>query len=1399
MNNKFDELAKGLAYSVTRRQGFNRFGGGLAGMAPVGFAGRSLALFLIAGLLGASGRIQAQGPPSFAFNIPPYSPVPGPYFFPASVAVGSNGVLYVTDQSERVVRFSSQGAYLGQWGSPGSGAGQFDGPAGIAVDGSNNIYVVDTYNNRVQKFTATGAYLGRWGSYGSAAGQFNSPLGIAIDSSNNVYVAENGNNRIQKFTSGGTYLTQWGPAGFVPLFSVAGVSVDHSNNVYVTADRTIQKFASDGTYITEWGGNGPGPGQFRDNISGIAIDGSDNIYATDGNDDRVQKFRSDGTFLTQWATISSAWAVAADSTGNFVYVSDGASVEVFAYTPVGPPIVSANPASQIVPSGVNVTLSAGIFGGPPLTYQWFFNGTNLPGATQLQLLLTNVSPSQSGRYALLVTNNLGWVGTSNALLVVKPSFVFTQPAWVTSPTTAKLNGMVMPGGNGATVWFEWGYDTNYGNTTAPTLVAGNANVVAVNASLSGLSTDQVYHNRLACSNYYGVVYGADQQFTLGMRVVAWGAGTTNNVQAGIPYAGQATVPPGLSNVVAIAAGAYHSLALRNDGTVVGWGDSSAAVVPPGLTNVVAIAGGWESSLILKSDGSIVAWGGDLSVSGLSNIVAVAGGLLLGYALKADGTVVGLGEAAGFGNSFWGNNIVAIAPYNGESFYAILNTGNAAGAHNSAIAGLSNMVAAAYGFFLRNDGIVVLEPGTSGVLPSLRSVVEIASGGYFALALRSDGTIASLGGDNKYGELNVPASLSNAVAIAAGYFHSLALTPRAAPDAFTLAATGISDGIAGLNGTVNPSGFDTTAWFQWGTTTNYGSSTPVSDLGSGFANLSLSNLVSGLTLNAVYHYRVVASNALGTSYGADLSFTMSAPVVTMQPQSHILFPGGTATFSVTAGGIGPFAYQWMLDGTNIIAGATNSTYALPNAQLTDQGAYSCMITDPLGSVTSAPAQLSIVPVPDKSYVVMVLEDNPIAYWRLGETNGAIAYDFWGGHDGQYTNVILGVPGSNPSDPDTAVQVGPSSNSFVANIQGIDFSASWIPSFSVECWVDGSPSPLPYPLNYTYQPGIVTKGTGTDEQFDLDVFGSGYRWFVRDAIGGGSGAAQASVGPNNTWQHLVGVYDGPGKQERLYVNGALVGSAPVTGNGVLSTPHAVTIGSRQSKPFGGPYDFNFNGRIDEVAIYDHVLSTSRIVLHYAANTAQAVARLTADVSAAVPRDQPLVATLNAALASIQRGDAVAVINQLLAFQNKVRAQVAPLDSALADTFINDAQTIIVALADVNAPAELPHGLIAGLTHGLNERARLQFTGQAGRVFLIEASSNLMDWELIGAASERDNGSFELEDPTAPNFVARFYRVVTASTLVQQGFVTGFSGVDQEGAAGKPAQEMKTRTRSMGTGEE
>jgi hypothetical protein len=136
-----------------------------------------------------------------------------------------------------------------------------------------------------------------------------------------------------------------------------------------------------------------------------------------------------------------------------------------------------------------------------------------------------------------------------------------------------------------------------------------------------------------------------------------------------------------------------------------------------------------------------------------------------------------------------------------------------------------------------------------------------------------------------------------------------------PAVWTLSATAVTANSATLTGMVNPNGSSTTAWFQWGATTNYGNLTSLTNLGSGTTALPLSAPLAGLTLGVPYHFRVAATNDYGVAYGSDQSFTMvptfsdadwvslgsgmNGEVRALVMSGTILYAGGEFT---TAGGV-----------------------------------------------------------------------------------------------------------------------------------------------------------------------------------------------------------------------------------------------------------------------------------------------------------------------------------------------------------------------------------------------------------------------------------------------------------------------------------------------------------------
>jgi sugar lactone lactonase YvrE len=259
----------------------------------------------------------------------------GEFNYPGGIATDSSGSVYIADtNNNRIQKFDSSGTFITKWGSLGSGSGQFRSPQGISTDSSGNVYVADTLNYRIQKFSSSGSFITQWGSKGSSNGQFLSPEITAIDSSGNVYVVDDENGRVQKFSSSGTFLARWDSS-----FSSdngkfnypVGIATDSSDNVYVADYCRIQKLTSSGSFITKWGSYGSGNGQFLSNGL-ITTDSSGNVYVADNGNYRIQKFSSSGVFITKWGSYGSGdgefdsgsgtrLAIAIDSSGN-VYVAD---------------------------------------------------------------------------------------------------------------------------------------------------------------------------------------------------------------------------------------------------------------------------------------------------------------------------------------------------------------------------------------------------------------------------------------------------------------------------------------------------------------------------------------------------------------------------------------------------------------------------------------------------------------------------------------------------------------------------------------------------------------------------------------------------------------------------------------------------------------------------------------------------------------------------------------------------------------------------------------------------------------------------------------------------------------------------------------------------------------------
>jgi DNA-binding beta-propeller fold protein YncE len=153
---------------------------------------------------------------------------------------------------------------------PGAGAEgeSFVRPTDVAWDAQGNIYVADGYgNSRVAKYAPTGRWIKNWGSRGSGQGQFDIVHGIAIDAQGNVYVGDEGNKRVQVFDTEGNFKAQFANVGApTALCLTRGTQpvlyVAHTGDPDGMEDAAIFKVDLKGNVIGKFGSAGKLPKEF---------------------------------------------------------------------------------------------------------------------------------------------------------------------------------------------------------------------------------------------------------------------------------------------------------------------------------------------------------------------------------------------------------------------------------------------------------------------------------------------------------------------------------------------------------------------------------------------------------------------------------------------------------------------------------------------------------------------------------------------------------------------------------------------------------------------------------------------------------------------------------------------------------------------------------------------------------------------------------------------------------------------------------------------------------------------------------------------------------------------------------------------------------------------------------
>jgi len=316
--------------------------------------------------------------------------------------------------------------------------------------------------------------------------------------------------------------------------------------------------------------------------------------------------------------------------------------------------------------------------------------------------------------------------------------------------------------------------------------------------------------------------GGNHSLALATDGTVWAWGGNYYGQLGTGTLVNSSIPvrvSGLTHTTAVAAGFYHSLAVKSDGMVWAWGDggygqlgtgtntsSATPVAVVGLTSVTAVSAGIYHSLALKADGTVWAWGAmfpiwdgqawgflfsssiPVQVAGLADIRAIAAGGDHSLALKIDGTAWAWGGnyAGQLGNGTTSNSAIPVQVVGVTGIRAI-----AAGAgHTLAVKSDGSVWGWGDNFYGQLGNVYAGRINSSPVQVSgLTGGIAVAAGFYHSLALKVDGAVWAWG-NGGYGQLdngtNYPptsisttpvlvSSISEVVAVAAGAYYSLALT------------------------------------------------------------------------------------------------------------------------------------------------------------------------------------------------------------------------------------------------------------------------------------------------------------------------------------------------------------------------------------------------------------------------------------------------------------------------------------------------------------------------------------------------------------------------------------------------------------------------------------------------
>jgi subtilisin family serine protease/sugar lactone lactonase YvrE len=596
----------------------------------------------------------------------------------------------------------------------------------------------------------------------------------------------------------------------------------------------------------------------------------------------------------------------------------------------------------------------------------------------------------------------GYEKTRKAEILHRTDVVTTEASEIL-PGTATLNGKINPGGLSTTYYFEYGATASYGtNVPVPSASAGSGSqAVAVSQTIAELKPLTTYHYRLVGSNTGGTEYGEDRTFTTDTPAYAFrfsfGSKGSGNGQVNYPM-GAAVDSSG--NVWVVDRDNNRIQKFNSKGEYLGQFGSE---------------GSGDGKFNKPVDIAITA-GGDLWVTDSENYRVqkfTSEGKYLtqfgSYGVAENGKFVEpWGVAIGSNGHIWvsdrryyriqeftasGAFVRSVGSYgNGPSqFYlpsgvAIDQEGHVwvADTGNNRVQEVSST-----GEYLSQFGT----KGTANGQLERPSVLDIAESGEILVAELGTSRVQQFSPSGDYikqfnlGGISEPTGIvavpGGTVYVSNTWSNRMEKWQQAIPEAVTQDASEIATKGATLAGTVNPRGVSTSYRFEYGKTTAYGTSVPVPNegVGSGTTDVAVSRAVNGLEPGTAYHFRIVATNVNGTTYGKDKAFITEAVTASQLSGMAVTEPFDGSTASVADFSANWSALGWASGGTPKGENTTTGWRPVAAYPTVNGASHNATITD-TGPGIAAVATMAVNPANASRYFSLWLDMSSPSSTRAG---------------------------------------------------------------------------------------------------------------------------------------------------------------------------------------------------------------------------------------------------------------------------------------------------------------------------------------------------------------------------------------------------------------------------------